>query len=249
MKIFWIVATMLIGLASYGESRTWTLTSGETVDGEYNIYAFEKVYIRTADGKQVKIPIEELSDEDRTFVELANPPELKVEYRESAQWKEYTADVWVDNGGQSHDNHPIKLAPAKFGVEVFQKSIPVYDHEMTIEMYIITQQNIDQDKYHIIAHSKSEPFKLTKMNGFHFEYEDPRTYMILKYNLYSELKRGEKLGEFLLLVKDEQGKVIAYNGSKKWLTTYMDRLQQLGVGAWMNSKCERVHPTSPNWGE
>lgn len=250
MKIYYAIAIMvLIGQAAFSEARTWTLTSGETVDGEYNMYAFEKVYIRKADGTQAKVPIEELCEEDRRFVELANPPELKVEYRESAQSKEYVADVWIDNGGGSHDNHPIKLTPARFGAEIFQTSIPIYEHELIIEMYVLTQQNYDQYNYHIIAHSKSKPFKLTKENGLHYEYEDPKTYMILRYNLYSELKRGEKLGEFLILVRDEQGKVIAYNGSKKWLTKYLDRLQELPVGAWINDKCERVHPTTPGWGE
>lgn len=248
MKNFWTVIAAMICFSAHGEMRSWTNTTGQAVEGEYVSLVFDNVNIRKADGKQIKVPLASLSAEDRNYVELRNPPKLRVEYRESAPTRQYVADPWEDNFGGTHDNHPIFIVPGKFGAEVIQESLGDYNHEMTVEIYILTKQYYDTNKYHLIAHSKSEPFKLTKEGDRRFEYEDPRNYNILKYNLYSERPRGEILGEFLILVHDERGEIIGYNSSKKWLYNYLDKLSALPVGAWLDKNCDRAHPTSPAWG-
>ncbi len=199
--------------------------------------------------EQIKIPIEELCKEDRVFVELQNPPELKVEYRESGQVNEYCSPHWYTNSGQPVEGIPMWITPARFGAKILKMSNQLYNHELTVEVYALSRQRLDQDKYHLLARAKSPPFRFAQKNWrneYYYEFEDPNTYKVLKYNLYDKHPRGEKLGEFLLVVCDERGEIIAYNASMKWLMKYHDRLEALPIGSWLNDECIRVHPTSPN---
>lgn len=247
MKILWTVVVALICMSSHGEMRTWTSSSGQTMEGEYVTLIFGNVTIRMANGKELKVPFDSLSNEDRNYVSLRNPPTLKVEYRESTKPQTYVADAWVDNGGGSHDNHPVKVFYSKFGADIIQTSREPYDHELTVEIYVLSRQYYDSNNFHIIANMKSKPFKLKMGKENRFEYRDPIEYRTVQYNLYSTLPRGEELGEYLILVRDERGEIVAHRNSKNWLFDNLDKLSELPVGAWIDRKCVRIHPTSPKW--
>ena len=249
MKRILIALLMVTGsLGAFSEPRTWTAKSGETFEGEYVVDIAGKVRIRGADKKTIEVPVAELAEEDQEYIELLNPPEIKVEYRQEASFKEYVCDDWYANESTTAaQNHPIYVADASFGAMVKRRPGRAYDHELTLEMYILTKQNYDPSKYHIVAHVKSEPFTLTEKGEWRFDFMEEDTHTIIKYNLYSEFPRGEKLGEFLIIVRDKRGEIISYNDSGKWLFSNLDKLQELPVGAWINDKCKRVHPTSPDY--
>jgi len=227
------------------EMHTWTSISGKTLEGEYVRSALDKVVIKTSNGEEVRLPIDQLCREDQNYLELMNPPEISIDYRESTQPKEFVADPWYDRNGGAHDNHPVYFVDASFGALIKQKNPSPYNHDLKIEMYILTKQYLDPDKYHLIARVESEPFRLTEENGYRYIFDTPQTYRIIYYNLYSELKRGEKASKYLILVRDERGEIIDYRARSEWLYKYLDRLEKLPVGAWINDKCIRVYPTSP----
>ncbi len=246
-RIFGIVLIFLLAtLCIHADVRTWTSKDGKTIDGEYVNFAFEKVTIKIANGELRQLPLDQLSEEDQELVEILNPPEISIDYRESAQPREFTADPWEANGGGNQIlNHPIKIIDAEFGALIKQRSTKEYDHDLTIEMYILTEQNLDPDKYHIIGRVKSEPFRLTKANKFRHEFIAPQTFQIIHYHLYSVWPRGEKPSTYLILVRDERGNIIAHETRSEWLFKNLDKLETLPVGSWINNKCKRVHPTSP----
>ncbi|MBN2786536.1 MAG: hypothetical protein JXR25_17095 [Pontiellaceae bacterium] len=240
-----IIAVLFCACISHAESRLWTSTSGTTLEGEYVNFGFDAVNISDANGKIVKIPFDQLSEVDQAYVELMNPPDLSVDYRESSQPKEFTAEAWVSNGGSTTQNHPIYVIDASFGALIKQKSTKEYNHDLVVEMYVFTEQNYDPDKYHLIAHVTSKPFRLNKKNKFRFEYNTPNTYNVIYYNLYSLYPRGEKPSKYLILVRDERGEIIAHKGRSEWLIKNLDKLEKLPVGSWLNDKCKRVHPSQP----
>ena len=249
MKRILIVLVMMAGsFWAFSESRTWTGVTGETFEGEYVTDISGEVRIRGANDKVIKVPIDKLCEEDQNYIELLNPPDIKVEYREEASFKQYVCDDWYANNSTSPaQNHPIFVANASFGTKIIRRPGREYDHELTAEIYVLTQQQYDQSKYHIIAHINTPPFKLNKEGEWNFDFMEKDTHTIIKYNLYSVFKRGEKLGEYIIIVRDERGEIIAYNDSKKWLYKNLDKLHELPVGAWINDKCKRVHPTSPEF--
>ncbi|MBN2704280.1 MAG: hypothetical protein JXR23_08715 [Pontiellaceae bacterium] len=81
------------------EIRIWTAASGETIEGEYARVSGNSVVIRLANNKTIDVPLSQLSDEDRIYVEYKNPPKLKIEYRNSFDKTMYIADPWFDDRG------------------------------------------------------------------------------------------------------------------------------------------------------
>ncbi len=234
--------------ASHAEEgiRTWTSLSGKTVEARYESWIMDSVRVVDADGNILKLSLEELSEEDVEYVELMNPPEIKVEYEESAPVREYVADAWIPSGGGwIAQNNPIYIIEGRFGARVKKTSSRPYDHELTITMMIFSVQNMDRDKYHLILRSSSQPFKLNKDNRYTFTYTDPNVHDTMFYDLSGKWPRGEKLGEYLILVYDKQGKVIAHRSSGNWLFNNHEKLMDLKVGFWVNDDGDQVYPTTP----
>jgi len=242
------VAMVMVACGSQAEMHTWTSKSGKTVEGKYITTAFDNVNVEDPQGKLIKLPLSELSEEDLTYLEFLNPPELKVEYIKETQPWQTVADDWIDNFGGSHVNHPIFVINGRFGARIKMTSNKPYNHPLTVEVFALTKQYYDPSNFHLIARSKSEPFMLTEENKGYYEYMDPKTYTIIYYNLYSANPRGERPSDYMVLVRDERGEIIAHRETGNWLFNNREKLMALPVGAWVNDKCDRIHPTSPERG-
>lgn len=246
LGIVWILVTVVC--CSHAEMRIWTSKSGKTVEGEYVSMAFDNVNVEDNEGNLIKIPLDQLSEEDQTYLELANPPKLSIEYSKDVQPWQSVADDWISNYGGSEQNHPIFVIEGRFGARIKKLSNKPYNHTLTAEIFVLTKQCYAPDNYHLIVRSKSEPFMLNKENGGYYEYDDPRMYRIIYYNLYSVRPRGERPSDYMVLIWDERGEIIAHRSTGNWLFDYRDKLMKLPVGAWVNDKCDRIHTTSPKRG-
>ena len=239
------------------EIRTWTSVSGETFEGEYASVSGsgDSVRIRAANGQIITVPVSQLSDQDRIYLEYKNPPKLKIGYRNSLKTKMYVAETWFDDNGGSHENNPIYITEATFGAEVIQEGKQLYNHDLFLEVYALTKQRYDPKKKHIIAHFKSSAFRLNEENKFKYEHVSDDVYTIVKYDLPKagsstpEYLRGEEYSDMLVLVRDENGDVVGYNATSEFLYNYLDRLEKLTVNAWLNRECVQVYPTSVKYGE
>lgn len=237
-----IVMSMI--LVMHAEMRTWTSTTGQTVEGEYVSVTFDQVNIKNPQGGMVKLPMESLSKEDRSFVELANPPDLKVDILESQRQRQIDGRTWTSNTGWTGLGTPVYVMKARFGARITQTSRTAYGHALEVEIFVLTKQLYDPDKYHLISRSRSAPFILTDSNQYRYEYAGGKEQEIIYYT-HASAPRGEKPAEHLILVWDERGELIAYNSTKKWLYHNLDKLMALPVGAWIDDTCARVYPTSP----
>ena len=234
-----ILFTALICFPAYGGIRTWTLVSGQSVEGEYVKVVISNVIVKNAEGRELRLPLTQLSTEDQSYVQLENPPELKVDMLEGFRQDDpRTSIIWEDNS-------LVTGLYYKFGARVKQQNLAAYDHDLKFVIYELAQQIYDPDKYHIMARIESAPFRLTEENEYRYEFRDDNEYRVLKWVLGGTLPRGQKMAESVVLVYDERGEIIAYNSSKKWLYKNLDKLQKLPVGAWIDDKCNRVHPTCP----
>jgi hypothetical protein len=237
----WIgmVLAALLEMNVSAESRFWTSTSGEVVEGEYIAVVFDHVVIKSSTGIQVKLPLKSVSDEDRRYVELVNPPELAVDFLESAD-QEFIkpSPIWVDNS-------PLTQLHHTFGARVTNAGMKGYDHELTVEVFALAQQVYDPDKYQLVFRGRSDPFRLTAANRFRYEYRGSKSVPLSRFLLAGEYPRGKKMAESLVLVRDERGEIIAYNTTKKWLYAHHGNLLEIPVGGWLDQTCTRRHPTSP----
>lgn len=240
MKILMnIAAAILCASACRAGIRPWTLSPGRIVTGEYLAVVMDHVIIRDASGERFRIPLTGLSEEDRIYVELENPPTLKIDFLESAdQVFVRPSPMWVDNS-------PVTLLRYRFGARISQKSEALYPHALTVEIYAVSSQVIDPDKYHLVYRWRSDPVRLHRENSRRVELHAPKTIDLAEFRLAGEYPRGERFAESMVVVRDERGEVVACRSTKNWLSGSLDKLTILPQGAWFDRSGRRVHPTSP----
>jgi hypothetical protein len=234
-----IMPVVMLALISPAEMRSWTTRSGDVLEGEYVSVLFDQIVLKTPSGSRLKVPLAAVSEEDRNYVELANPPELTVDFLESAdQVFIKPSPIWANSSPITQLNH-------SFGTRIKQTSIKEYPHDLTVEVFAFAQQVYDPNKYHFIYHGKSDPFRLTSEDRYRYEYRGEKGISLSRYLLSGQHPRGQKLAESLVLVRDERGEIIAYNTTKNWLYKNLEKLMTIPVGGWLDKTCTRRHPTSP----
>lgn len=240
-------AALLACTASAGEDvRTWTHVSGQTVEGRYVSSGIDKITIIDGNGLKIALPTDQLSQPDLAYLELINPPTLNIDFLESAQTREFIADPWyAADGGGPMMNDPVYIIDGRFGARIRKTSMKPYNHKLTVTLMVFTRQALDREKFHMIVRTTSKPFALTKENHFSHKFHDPRSHQILYYNLSGNWPRGEKLGEYLILVRDERGEVIAHRESGNWLFDHYENLLALPLGSWVDDSGQETYPTTP----
>jgi len=238
-KLHGVMILMLCTMISAADMRTWTLLTGQTIEGNYEGIVFDQVVLRDSDGERVRVPLDQVSEMDRIYLELATPPELKLDVLESAE------QVFVKPSTMWQDNSPVTLMRYRLGARIRQLSIAEYRHPLTVEIYTIAQQVYDPDKYHLVRKWSSEPFRLDQEKDRRVEIRCPKVVELAEFLLVGEFPRGERFAESVVAVRDERGEVIACQASKNWLSDNLDKLTALPEGAWFDDQVRRVHPTSP----
>ena len=219
----------------------WHLANGKTIKGEYRSFMGGKVVIKTAK-KMVKIPKEELSPEDQTYVELLNPPRLNLDFLHKSR----TVTIPLTPAELGWGSDPAKVVFYSFGVRAKQKSAGTYNHKLTIEFFAIGRQRTSYRPRYSLFDRQTVTFTPTKENHRSLEYRSPREVRVLNFVSGGE-NRGRKYegGGYLITVTDERGKIIQHQASSPWLFEHLDNLKKLPLNAYLNDKCERVPPTGP----
>jgi hypothetical protein len=216
--------------------RTWTMTDGKTVEAEYVSTIGSKVVLKSAKGKQVRITWETLSQEDRDHVELTNPPDFNIIFTKQSNQRIIETTPFLSEV-------PPQTFDWTFGVKLKQTSANRYNHAVTAEIFAVGQQFQDDRKY-ILLDRQATSFTPTKANQRSHVFKSPQTIETSSYRLKIQ-QIGRKYMGYLVLLKDERGKIIQYAASNEWLYEHHENLEGLPLGAFFDRTCSRVHPSGP----
>ncbi len=214
--------------------RTWTLASGKSISAEYVRVALDVVYLRLSDGSEVNVPIEKLSEEDRSFLELLNLPKLEIAFLHKS---DHLLGFYK---GTPFLNRPIPAATEhQFGARVEMERSKPYTHPLKVQYYAIGRQLQDRDKY-ILMEKKSAEFTPSAKNNYSLEFTGNKIRMI-------ESTRDGLMGRahagYIVVVTDSRGEIIAHKESSKWLFHNFEKLQKLPLNSFFDDTCKRVYPT------
>lgn len=214
--------------------RLWTTQAGKQFEAEYGSVIGDKVSLTTPRGKQQKVSLADLSESDREFIELENPPEFNLTFVKSSQVRfiEITPHLNED---------PPRVNDWSFGAKVRQTGARSYDHELTVEYFAIGKELIGNA--YILLDRRSETFTPTKENNRSMAFSGDKI-EFMEY-IFDQQRRGKKYVGNLVTVTDKRGKVIQYSASSSWLWDHYDNLKNIPVGRFMDQTCTRIFPTSP----
>jgi hypothetical protein len=220
--------------------RLWSTADGKSVEAEYVSTMGDEVVLKTAKGKQIRVPADLLADADQKYIALSNPPKLSVDFIKKSN--NLLSRYPLSPSEIKWNRPPPKVNEWKFGARARQTSAGTYGYPLNIEYFAVGQQLLDPNKY-ILLDRQFSTFTPSRENKLSHEFQGEPIEMV-EFNLREEF-RGRKYAENLVLVTDELGEIVAYSSSAKWLYEYREKLKQLPVGSYMDDQCNRVYPTGP----
>ena len=218
-------------------TRIWKTVSGREVEGSLLSVMMDAVFLDTPQKKTVKLLIQDLSAEDRKYVALESSPEFKFKFitgRNQVDPPEQPPDTWY---------RPITINEYHFGVELTQKSSGDYPYPLTVEYFAIADET-DGDNYRLLEHNKSV-FTPTAENRRSHLFRGRKLQCQQQVILPNAPKRGYDYCGHLIVITDERGIVIQYDGTRKFLYEHLNALRKLKPGNHFNEQCERVTPARP----
>jgi len=242
VNIFFVLASVLLfcSVAS-AELREWTTTSGKTFKGDFIAIIGGKATFHNEKGKPFKVPKEQLSEKDLTFIELENPPKFNIDFApKSRQYvfpqKEKSYQAW---------QLPEAL-DYTFTVKIKQESAGSYNHELTVE-YIAIGLEIDGSNY-IFLDSGTTTFVPSEYKNKTFTFTGDRSVRVYDYVFFDDGRRGQKYGGYIVTITDSRGKIIAYKSPYKWAIKYLDKIKKLYPNVHFDKTGTRVFPPRPRVG-
>ncbi|MEN8255023.1 MAG: hypothetical protein ABFR33_06090, partial [Verrucomicrobiota bacterium] len=106
--------------------RTWTRTDGKTLEAEFVTVIGDKAVLTDKRGRQRKIPLIQLSIEDRTFIELAQPPEFNIDFSKQSSKQSLDSSPWIEW-------ELPRILDYVFSAKLKQTSAGEYNHELKVE--------------------------------------------------------------------------------------------------------------------
>lgn len=219
------------------ETREWTSTLGQTMEGRLMSVMGDTVILEDTRRNQLKIEKNRLSEEDQRFIDLARPPTFRIEFSKRSDQVELTTL------GPYDYNRPLSIFDFTFGARIKQYSAGTYNHELTVEYFAVGGE-VNGDNYVLLDRGKGS-FVPSKSNNNACEVYGTPVRLREYTNRAGSPMRGTKYDGYLILVTDEEGRVVQYETSNEFLFRNAGRLKQLPVRAHFDRDCNRTFPPRP----
>jgi len=226
--------------SDYQEPRTWTAMDGRTLEAEFVATIGGKAVLKNGEGKRFKIPLEQLSPEDRLHLDLADPPEFLINFSKVSDF----VPPPEPSPYQGTAQRPLKRTDYIFGAELKQRSPGTYPHQLHVEFFAFGEE-IDGNNYVLLDRQQSAFTPSKENKGCHSSYSPKSIRLTASAMRAASPIRGTKYGGFLIIITDERGKIIQHKTSHKWLFENLENLKNLPVGKHFDKRCIRVGPPRP----
>jgi hypothetical protein len=215
--------------------RPWRLADGRTLTAKFGQMLFGKVLLEDESGNEIKLSLDQFSEEDQAFVRLQVPPKLNIEFSPLSEQRTFPATY----GGGA----PVGAVIYSFTTHIKQTSSKKdpYGYPLTVESFAIGQE-IGGEK-RILLDRRTSEFVLSEENGFSFSFQGGNA-ELLDYNTETG-RRGARYDGYLVVVRDINGRIIAHKTSSKGLFTNIENLSRLKVGWYFDDDCLKTLPTPP----
>jgi hypothetical protein len=215
-------------------SRIWTTVTGRTMEAEFVTAVGGNAILKSAQKKQIKVPMRRLSKEDRQYIALEMPPRLDINFAKTTKPRRF--------GPTFEDRDiPARANLMTFETRIKQTSTRPYGQPLTAEYFAIGDEIGGQEN--ILLDYQRSSFSLTEENDYSFAFNGPPVELV-DYNLNEE-RRGKRYSTFLVVVKDSRGEIIAYQTPSENLYRNLDNLRKIRVGWYFDDDGNRCLPTPP----
>ena len=222
------------------EARDWTSTDGRLFEGEFIIVLGDKAVIRKPNGDEVKIPLTQFSKDDLTFMELENPPTLKLDVS-----KHSDQHFWPQKMKTYNPQELPETTDYVFTTKIQQTSAGSYNHKLNVECFIIGGER-DGDNYILFDRMKGS-FVPAEQEDKSYQFSGRKVRMFDYEDFDGNGRRGQVYTSFLIIVTDSRGEIIAQKSPKDWMYDIAEPLRKLSLNAHFDKTGTRVHVPRPKY--
>ncbi|MDF7807846.1 SHD1 domain-containing protein [Pontiellaceae bacterium B12219] len=222
------------------KTRLWSSADGKTLEATLQTVLGSTVVLESINGKQIKVPVDQLSPEDREYLALTKPPQFDINFiKKSSQIQNPPTPPW-----SSGIQRPLQMFAYTFGVQVRQTTVgKVYNHDLIVEYFAVGEE-IDGDNY-VLLERNQETYNPATYTGKSFEFRGKEIELRRMAYRSTAPVRGSKYGGYLVTLTDERGKIIGYKASHEFLFENLHNLKKLIPNTHFNKECKRVIPARP----
>lgn len=196
-----VLFSLLLGTAYSEPMRTWTSKKGDTIEARYlRPFAGGKVVLKTSEGRELKIPVSELSARDQDYVASLVPVKLKI-----------NVDVDADSETTRESEYYVEKREVVKGVVDIEKTNREPSNKtFTIRCYVFAK-NLSGRSFWLISYTeKKGSYKGTAKNiGFRIETAE------VAYETSSwEDPSGFRYDGYLVVVEDDAGQTVTMDSNR-----------------------------------
>lgn len=214
-----LVVFMALCLFSRGaEMRVWEDKDGNQYRGVYVREMFDKVTIRTEEGRDIRIELNDLSAHDRKYLRVMVPPEMEIAVETESRPRSKQYDDQYD---QDNDDTVFLTATA----QIRKKSQRPFTSRLTAELFLIAEEVQERNCYILLSKTESS-FLLGDHNDNQHTFETkPVTLMV--YTEWTNERRGPKYIGYVLALSDVEGDIVQVDTDIDWLADKVPELREL----------------------
>lgn len=226
-----LAAALSMAGTAPADMRDWTDRDGKTIKAEFVRKEVESVVLRTEDGAELRIALNQLSDADQEFVMLRTPPRIEINMEPSVD--SYTVG-YLGNDGY---DYTVKYQVVEPSVVLRKTSTDPYSAPLTMEVVIIGR--IREVNRYIIIDNTAYEFTFTGEQSYEVQY---RGYPLDLRQIRGSWKSGVEYEGYLVAIRDSSGAIVASKASKLALEEHADEVSSAATGSVLTRRLRIISP-------
>lgn len=216
-----IIGTLIALIISIGtthaETRIWTDKKGNSIEAEFVTIIGGKVILKKANGKQIKVPQVGLCDADQKYLENAVPPKIDIDVNVNKKRKKL----------QEFDGYVNYSERVTGKVTLLKKNKNPSNKPFVAHLYIFSKDHREDEIQIIEKTSHKFSFEHQKK----IEFSGKQTKFNYSKWLYGSLDHGEQYEGYLVIITDNNNKIIGTKGSRSILETKASQIMKAKTGS------------------
>lgn len=216
-KLIVILCLSFLSLSAFSEVRIWNDKSGNSYEAEYVRELFDKLTLKTTEGKEVRVAVEDLSEHDQKYLRVMVPPNLEIDFSKKTSIKEKPYEMG------DLDKDIVTILSAK--VKITKDSKRPFTSGLKAELFLIGEE-VKETQYKILLSKTDSNFLLPEKKGEFHEFKT-KPIELQVYTEYDYSRRGPVFIGYLVVVTDKQGNTVQVKTNLPWLEDKIEELRSL----------------------
>lgn len=216
MRFFFVSLAILLSVGTaVAEMRIWSDKKGNTIEAEYIKIIGAKVVLKTAEGKQLKVPVSGLCDADKDYLASTIPPKIKIEVdvdKDRDTLSSYSSEYGTYGREQKAESICCSVQITKINQEACNQDFKAF-------IYVFGEDQRSKRTRVLDISNKEFTFKHAKTMGFKSKQV---TVEFTKDSYYGN--SGYRYSGYVAFVTDRNDKIVAIESTK---TAYESNIQKI----------------------